>query len=143
MDLNNLDLKKLADSLILTKKNAEEIAEILQFDYCAMSYAAERMAKLFQFDRAISMIAYGAHADTVIFQININAPEFSEKAEEEKQLFYKNRYLRNPEAWLKHQESYRESLQSKKTKNGKKMFREQEVAEILINNGWGDYVKQK
>jgi hypothetical protein len=141
MELEDKKNQVYVDCLIHLDKSAEELAIALNNDESALSYAADKLIKLYKIEKAIDLIKFGANAEVVIFRLSVINPELIPKAKKQKYLFFKNRYLKNPVEWENKRNIYRNYLEKVKSKSGSPLFNFVEIEAILREQGWSDNVR--
>jgi hypothetical protein len=137
MYLNNPEKQSKADYFLSEKKSVDAILSATSNDFALLSYIAYKKAQLFDFEFAIELVRYGAHANTVIQLLLINGPQYIEKCKSAEKEFFINRFKASPLDWYKKRSELMSNLKKiRSATTADLLYTENQIEEILKEDGY-------
>ena len=125
------------EELALSSLTSEELFTQVKGDIKALTFLAKTQAQYFEIDRAIELIKMGASAGTVIQWLQLFAPQYIANAREAEQVYFRKRYLSDPQAWEKERERQITLMTGFLDTDGNRFYSDEIIRATLIEEGYG------
>ena len=137
MNFETAEQREELEALATSSLTSGELFEKVKGDIKALTFLAKTQVQFFEFDRAIELIKLGASAGIAIQWLQLFAPQYIVKAREAEQVFFRNRYLADPQAWEKERERQITLMEGFLDTAGKRFYSDAIIHATLTEEGYG------